>query len=202
MAVPINSSSEFDALLEALADDIIQAKSHFKLLKDLRSSINKYVSELNQSNAFWRLTFRAHLDATLIRLCRIYDDNKSALHLKNWLETIKSNRHLFRADNFKERLKGNPCVESLAANPRIPSDDELQSDIDSVKKENPLVKKLRGIRDNSVAHKNAKMSINGDVNKEILKIDMVELEGLINKGMEILNKYSSLFKGVFSLSSG
>lgn len=89
-------------------------------------------------------TRNAYIDAIFLRLCKAYDlsEGNSNLSLRNFLETIQGNLHFFDEPNFRERLQGNAFVDSLAAEPRKPELAELQKDLESVSKDNPLVKKL------------------------------------------------------------
>jgi hypothetical protein len=74
------------------------------------------------------MTLSAHMDATLLQLCKAYDlyDGKPTLNLRNFLETIQANLYLFDEPNFRERLKENAFVDSLAAAPS-----EAQPDVTS-----------------------------------------------------------------------
>ena len=196
MSFKINSSEEFERLMEGLADDLVHAKIHFRLHQDLSKSVKEYEREFNESRTFWFLTFRAQFDACVFRLCRAYDQNDAALHLNNWLEVISQNMKLFDIDEFKTRLKGNPFVESLSLNVKRPNSEQLKKDIKSTSNENPFVKKLTILRNNIFAHRNAKLTLN---NRNILEerpIKTEEIEKLLDQGIEILNRYSKLFKAL------
>jgi len=194
MRLKIRDESDFERLIEALADDLVSASIHFKLYLDLRKSGQDYLRELNHSIAFWQATFRAHLDATLFRLCRIYDQYKTSLSLRNWLDTIQENLELFDVPNFKARLKDNPFVESLAGDARKPEGGQLKEDIFLVSESNPLVKNLIKLRMNLFAHKSANNIILGKDLMQIYPITLDEIQSLLDNGMGILNRYSSLFR--------
>src|SRR5437763_959090 len=83
----------FKLLRAALVDELIDARDHFRLHQDLDAAIPEYQAEFNQSAAFWTFTLSAHMDATLLRLCKAYDlyERKPSLNLRNFLETIKAN---------------------------------------------------------------------------------------------------------------
>jgi len=142
MQIMIRDSKEFGQLLKALADEMVSAWFHFRLYSDLKSDVNNYVTELNQSLAFWSLTFRAHIDTVLSRLCRIYDQHSSSLNLRNFLDTILANINIFDVEHFRERLKDNPFVDSLASGPTKPDIEQLKKDIHYVSEANPSVKTL------------------------------------------------------------
>ena len=66
---------------------------------------SEYGPEFAQSPTFWGLTSKAHDDATLFSLCRAYDGNNQSLNLRNLLDTIAANMHMFDVEAFRERLK-------------------------------------------------------------------------------------------------
>jgi HEPN superfamily AbiU2-like protein len=117
MQINVSDSAEFKRLLEALVDELIDARDHFRFHQDFDAAIPEYQAEFNQSPAFWTFTLSAHMDATLLRLGKAYDlyEGKPSLNLRNLLETIEANLHFFDEPSFRERLKNNPFVDSLAA---------------------------------------------------------------------------------------
>jgi|SRR6185437_6679336 len=127
MQIRIDNAEEFHRLLLGLVDELIDAQIHFNLYQNLVAAKSDYAIELTQSWTFWSLTISAHMDVTLLRLCKAYDqygnDNPS-LNLRNLLDTITAHMDLFDEPNFRERLKKNRFVDSLAACPRRP--DEMQ----------------------------------------------------------------------------
>jgi hypothetical protein len=132
MQIKIKDSEEFGRLLKALADEMVTAIIHFRLYSDLEASVNNYVTELNQSPAFWSCTFRAHRDTVLLRLCRIYEQHSSSLNLKNLLDTIEANIDIFEVERFRERLKDDPFVNSLSSSSTKPDIGQLKNDINYI----------------------------------------------------------------------
>jgi hypothetical protein len=193
MQIRIKDSEEFGRLLKALTDELVTACIHFNLYADLNESVSSYVTELNQSPAFWKCTFRAHLDTVLLRLCRIYEQHSSSLNLRNLLHTIKANIKIFEVDRFRERLKDNPFVDSLSSSPTKPDIEQLFKDINYVSEANPSVSTLLIWRNNIIAHKSAKhVTKNLDIQNDYpLSID--DIKQLLEEGTAILNRYSHLF---------
>src|SRR5271165_6903785 len=110
MRIRVADSKEFRRLIDALGDELVDAKIHFKLYQDLVAAIPEYRDEFSQSWTFWSLTINAHLDAAALRLCKAYDqygNNKPTLNLRSLLDTINENLKLFDEPNFRERLKEN-----------------------------------------------------------------------------------------------
>ena len=195
MEIIISNSAEFKRLLEALVDELIDAHDHFRLHQNLDAAIPDYGVEFNQSPAFWTMTRSAHMDATLIRLCKAYDlsGDKPNLNLRNFLETIEANLHLFDEPNFRERLKENAFVDSLAAQPRKPDATQLQKDLESVNKSDPLVKKLTTWRHCYIAHRSRTSALSPKAFTEQNPILFSEIKALIDNGLRIVNFYSGLF---------
>ena len=202
MKIDVEDSAEFKRLLEALVDELIDAHDHFRLHQDLNAAIPDYQAEFNQSAGFWTFTLSAHMDATLLRLCKAYDlyEGKPSLNLRNFLETIEANLHLFDEPNFRQRLKDNPFVDSLAAEPRKPDTPQLHTDLKSVSAADQLVKKLAIWRNNYFAHRSRSSALDP---KGFTKQNLIlfsEIEALIDNGLRIVNRYSSLFSATVHTS--
>jgi hypothetical protein len=196
MKLKIKSSEEFERLLDSLANELVNANIYFKLHSDLIASIPVYEKELNESSTFWTLTFQSHLDAALFRLCRVYDTHPKSNSLANLLDTIKANLYIFDEMNFRERLKDNPFVDSLAQSARKPDLKQLDEDREYASENNPLVNTLLIWRNNIFAHRNAK----NITRKKNLVVEYPfsknNVSDLLKKGISILNHYSGLFRAV------
>lgn len=202
MKIDVKDSAEFKRLLEALVDELIDAHDHFRLHQDLDAAIPDYQAEFNQSAGFWTFTLSAHMDATLLRLCKAYDlyEGKPSLNLRNFLETIEANLHFFEEPSFRERLKNNAFVASLAADTRKPDTAQLHTDLKSVSTADPLVKKLTIWRNNYIAHRSRSSALDP---KGFTKQNLIlfsEIEALIDNGLRIVNHYSSLFSAAVHTS--
>ncbi|HEX9223089.1 MAG TPA: hypothetical protein VF860_07140 [Candidatus Acidoferrales bacterium] len=202
MEITVHDSAEFKRLLEALVNELIDAREHFDLHQNLNALLPDYGVEFNQSAGFWNLTMTAHIDASLLRLCRAYDlyRSKPNLNLKNFLETIKANLHFFDEQEFRERLKGNAFVDSLAKEPRKPDPAELERDLKSVGKDAPLVKKLIFWRNSYVAHRSRGSALDPQGFAVQNPLLFPEIRELISNGTRIVNRYSSLFSATVHTS--
>lgn len=58
MKIDVTDSAEFKRLLQALVDELIDAKDYFRLHQDLNDAIPDYQVEFNQSAHFWTFTTR------------------------------------------------------------------------------------------------------------------------------------------------
>lgn len=191
--IEFESDEQLQNLLDNLARELVDANIHWKLRQDLTEQLEPYATEFNQTTAFWSLTLQAHMDAAIFRLIRIYDGNSQALSLRNLLETIASNLSIFDDEKFKERLKGNPFVESLTAKARKPDEEQLCTDIAYVGSGNKAVKKLTIWRNTLFAHRSAANVVERVDIATAYPLSETEVSTLLTDGMEILNRYSSLF---------
>ena len=185
------SEDQFKQLLDGLSNDLLNANHHFNLYINLQKALPKYEREITQCIAFWGLTIDAHREIAILNLCRSYDNNSKSLSLKKLIEIIQKNTELFDVSKFRERLKDNPYVDSLAQNQRQPTGEQVAEDFYFVSNDNPLVKKLTILRGNVIAHTNKDQVLSTKINLDPLTLSEVEL--LINKGLEIYNKYRLLF---------
>jgi hypothetical protein len=194
MIIEVKSQEEFERLLNALCNEAVEASIHFRLYSDLNNSHKEYGQVFNETWTFWSLTFQAHWDTTLFRLCKIYDQHKTSLNLRNLLDTIKANVGIFDVENFRERLKGNAFVDSLAADARRPDVAELKKDVETVTDNNADVKALLFWRNNFYAHRSAEHVAEKKAltDRYVLSYEMVER--LLKNAMRIVNAYSSLFR--------
>jgi len=193
MRLEIDDARQFRQLLTALLDEVVDARFHFNLHQDLVKASDEYFKEFSQSPTFWGLTFSAHIDVVVLRLCRVYDTDRSALNLRNLLDTIKANLNIFDQPSFRERLKGNSFVDSLAADSKPPDAGQLEKDIQAVCDSNPLVRKLVLWRHNYIAHRNSHYTLNPRKFEAEYPLCFSEVDELSKRALDIGNRYSLLF---------
>ncbi len=191
--IAVTDSAEFKRLIKALSLDIVDAHIHYQLFKDLNQQLQEHPLVASQSNTFWSFTLQAHLNTTIYILCRIYDQNETSLHLRSWLTTIKENLNLFDKDQFRERLRNNPFVDSLAQHPRKPNLQTLDEDIRSCSNEDALVRTLTVRRGSGIAHRSAKLVV-ADLNiSDNYPLTYSDVDTLLDRAINILNRYTELF---------
>ncbi len=194
MEIKITSDAEFQILLTALAGEIVDTNIHWRLLQNLGEKLEVFSREFNQSSTFWSFTFRAHLNSTIFGLMRIFDGNSKSLSLTNLLDTIVANLQIFDVDQFRKRLKKNPFVNSLAEEARKPDEQQLKLDVAFSSNDHEIVKKLTIWRSNLFAHRNAENVLSGKNIASDFPLNDEEIGVLVDGGVEILNRYSSLFR--------
>jgi ribonuclease D len=191
--IRVGNEEEFERLRDRIDREVSHARHHWTLLSQLEEISAEYWREMNESNTFWHLTFIAHRDAVLAHLGRIYDEYTGSLNLARFLETVRVNRTFFSDDAFKERLKGNPHIESLVKNRPI-DDAALDAELKTVS-ESDLVKELHSLRNKAIAHTDADVVRRDapEAHKRWLPPD--EIEKLLSTASDITTKYSLYFGG-------
>lgn len=194
MEIKIKSGDELNKLLNALGRQIVSAHNYHRLYSDIAASIAEYEREFRESNTFWSLCLEGLRDAYLVRLCRIYDQHAKTLNLANLLHTISANRHYFEEEHFRDRLKENAFVDSLASKARIPSEEQLAEDIQFASAANPVVEKLIVWRNNVIAHTGSKVSLGASTILEKSPVSHEEVKNLLGQALTIFNRYSKLYR--------
>jgi hypothetical protein len=191
--IRLKSEAEFGSLLAAVAGDMVTASIHWRLYNDLVASASEFLTELNQSRAFWTLTRDAHRDTALFRLARLYDADHRAVGLPRLLATIADNLDLFEAARFRERLKDNPHLDSLTTNFRRPDLKTLDEDARSVSEDSDtLVKRLVDLRHRLLAHRDPRVIL-GTVQDPVSALDAADVEALRERASTIVNRYNIFF---------
>jgi len=208
------NEEEFKKIFDALSEDLINAGYHFRLYQNLEKSMGKYERERKQCPAFWELTIKAHLEISFLYLCRAYDTSnnegeKKALSLKELINLIRKNTDLFRPEDLERRFKSRveshsfPDILLPVLNEQLKQDlqnqtlpDKLDEDLKFVYKsdksgENFLVKNLTKARSNFIAHRNIGQTLNDSLDP----LTTEGVEELIEKGLEICNRYRAYFDG-------
>jgi hypothetical protein len=108
-AIPVADESEFKRLRDSIASELSDARDHWNLVKALGAARDDYWGEMDLSRTFWHLTFIAHIEAVVFRLCRLYDKDGGALSLVRFLLTVSDNRTLFSDAAFRETPEGEPA---------------------------------------------------------------------------------------------
>jgi hypothetical protein len=187
-AIRVRDPIEFDRLRKGIDQEASAASHHFQLLKGLDEARGEYHREMNESNTFWYLTFIAHQSVVLSHLCRLYDQETSALSLARFLLTVRSNWKQFSKAAFQERPADNPNVEPVI-NFRAIDDIELDRELESVSKTDPSVSRLLSLRNAVIAHTGAKEVQSGS---QQLFLPVQDIELLLTRARAITSKYSLL----------
>lgn len=193
MGLTLKNADYFEEVLDACFDDILEARRCHTLLMDLGRQFADYEREVALSNTFWSITVSALREATVIRLARVFDLNKKGVGLLPVLEAIRDNRHFFSTEEFQRRLSENPHMQMLSTVNRVPSDEQVEADIEFVESDARVVA-LRRRRDKLVAHKEAKIALGKSDFLAKYRLTYGDIGGLAEEAFDLLNRYLNLFK--------
>jgi hypothetical protein len=194
MEIKITSDADLNSLLDAIAQDIIGAHVNYRLFCKIGDSSTEFAAEIAQSNTFWYLTTTALKESAVLRLCRVYDQEKSSLSLVRLLHTFKANLGRFSEEEFRIRLSANPCVDSLAKSNCIPSAEDIEADIKLATKEHKAVEKLILWRGTVIAHRGESFSMGKNQKLVENPLRQEDIEFLLSNALSTFNKYSNLFR--------
>lgn len=195
--IRITQSDELAKLISALAADIGFAHDYWRLREQLIQAFTEHPLVQPQSHTFWSMTGTALESCAILHLCRVFDQEKTSLHLLSWLLTIQDNLRLFSDAEFRKRKADNAFVESLAAELRTPDPGVLKNDILECSVEDPVVKRLMAYRGSALAHQSAKNALGRKPGSTTLVLQYGDIPVLLARADTVLNRYSSLFAAEF-----
>jgi AbiU2 len=199
--IPVESEAAFGTLLTSLTEDTVTASIHWRLCKDLWASVPEFVGELNQSPAFWTLTFNAHREVALFRLGRLYDQQNGGLAFRAWSTRLPPISTYSTMPSFASDSKIILIVESLARSARRPDDATLAQDAASVsEKSDLLVRRLLSIRNRVLAHRDPRVVL-GTVQNPSNTVDNADIDALLDRAATIIKRYGIMFRAGSSLMS-
>ncbi len=167
-ASPGGTQQRFEELLDGVLCETLHAAAHWNLLKRLDAAISGYSDEVEQSNDFWGFTLKAHYDAVLFYLGRLYAQDGCGFSLGRLVSTIKS------SGRWRE--------------------ESVDRDLESVSLLDGRVERLNGLR-NRVLSVNAPRAVRlADLCSPALSVE--EIETLLERAAAIGNKCCILRWGV------
>jgi hypothetical protein len=186
---------EFNALVQALARDVVDAHIYWGQHTALQAQLEKWPEVQAEGWSFWYYTLQAHQRTALASLARVFDQEPNSLHLRSWLVSIRDHTHLFGKDAAKLRRPGDPFVQWLPEN-SVPNPAQLNQDIELCSKQDPDVKALIKYRHTVLAHRGAELSKQGATAK-LPELLFEQIERLLARARDILNRYNYMFDASF-----
>lgn len=182
-------------LLNFHQSQAVEAKDHFSVYSDLLKylSMDEYKKVQINYNTAWFMIAKASLNSAINIICKLYDQEKSAMSLRNLLIEIKSQKSTFTEEAFRNRCPEKNQYKNLAAMCVYPGDQEVDKDIDLVTNMNTKVHILTKWRSNYYAHYSKEIISNAERFAQRFTIDKELLEELLNQCCGILNKYQNIY---------
>jgi len=189
----IVDDGDLKKLLKRLVDDIIEAGAFVRLHKYFDQAFREYVTEVNQTPAFWDFVEKAVIEACLMRLARIFDQDHRGVSLLTILHTIAHHTDFFDDASVLVRISESYREEFRPGSHQI-DEELLEKDICLVSHSDPLVKKIVLWRSNLGAHISATPILQPTkVAPDYLTRD--DAFTLVDRAFTIYNRYLSAFEG-------
>ena len=174
------------AKVEYLATQLGIANTHLHFFRQLSvAQQGAWKKEFYKSLDFWGYTISAHIQATVVHLCRVYDPCFDRRDKRN--QRSERTFHLLRFLEEIDQSKLNATQQALRL-----SDLEFvqREDANGRKLPHPSVVKLRAWRNKLVAHSDRDLSIEGTssfLRRYPAKLE--EIQFLIDRAFEILDHW-------------
>lgn len=189
--ISVANDVEFNALVQALARDVVDAHIYWGQHTALQTQLEKWPEVQVEGWSFWYYTHQAHQRTALACLARVFDQEPNSLHLRSWLVSIRDHTHFFGKDAAKLRRPDDPFVQWLPEN-SVPDPEQLSRDIELCSMHDPDVKALIKYRHTVLAHRGAELSKQGDTAK-LPDLLYEQIERLLSRARDILNRYNYMF---------
>jgi len=187
----MDSPEKFRRYIEKLWDELYWAKYYHDILCELSGFCSNHSTAVNFSPVFWNCTLQAHLQTTMVYLHRIYDQNYESFNLHRFLITVKENKEIFDPANVRNRRKKDPHVDNLMRTIGKLDLAQLDGDIWYSSNDNPKVLNLNKWRDKVTFHNDERELFRQKPFED--ENPRPDIDKLINKAFEILNRYSEYF---------
>ena len=174
-----SETEELRLRFHILATQLGVANTHLHYALRLEEARKNYDKSFLRAYDFWEYTKRAHLETATFYLCRTYDEHNCAIQLHRFLNEIP-------------RASLNEVQKNI-----------LQTDMVFCceKSKVPAVEKLRHWRNHFAAHYNYQLTtfrgrrdLTGLKSKTSKTPSLTELQQLIDRGFEILERWASFYK--------
>src|SRR5580692_483177 len=94
---------------DSLFDEVLWSGTHLKIASAFRNVARPYKVEIEKTSGFWTMTYFAHVDAAIFRLCRTYD--KTSWSLECLLKTLRDKPELYTKNELKDFLENSGVPE-------------------------------------------------------------------------------------------
>lgn len=172
--VRLKSRNEFDWLIEHVSNEAYRVRDNWECWAAINDAAHAYSIEINQTPAFWEITRRAHQDAVVLRLGRLYDPHATATSLGKLLQTLSE------YSSSAEGMIPAPIAELKKT--------ELDFEMASVSEDEPSVAKLMLLRNEYLAHRGSRHVIRGTF-AALQTLEAEEISTLIQRALDIIRKY-------------
>lgn len=167
-----------DRITELLADEIYAATDYYRTYVAVAKRAEASRESLEWCLGFWTQAIYGLRDGAIVRLARVYDRSTGALSLSRWL------KHLQR-EEFKRGLTDSRrhCLERALAK-------YGKADASEVDDADPLVKRLKHLRDKHLSHRDLSVALNLASGGSVSGLTLGDVSSLLTRAQTIYNRYA------------
>jgi hypothetical protein len=189
----LETPDKFTDFLHVLWDEIYWACFYYDMFKEAGRLCKCHEKVAKVSPYFWHFTLRAYFDATLIRVHRIYDQNKDSFNLHRFLLTVRANKGAFDPAEVRKRRKADPHADYLIRAIGQLDLVQLDRDIEFSGEANPKVANLKTWRDRVTFHKDDGELFRKRPFEDDYPLPFSDIDLLLSEAYQMLNRYSQYF---------
>lgn len=173
---------------DSLAYELVSAKIHMLHADAIRELVPKYRFRIQKFADIWGYTYWAHVDATIMHLCRVYD--RTSLNLHRLLLAMREHEDWINKSAAREEVRRHPILSDAADKIRDIDTNQLASDARDVSQANDRVSVLQKWRDRRFFHKTSDDVWNFERFTRRHPLRNSDISWLIQNGLKILNRYT------------
>lgn len=168
--------------LDLLANHMVLVRSNLAIIQGIRELVeedNDYTMVMNQSVAFWNMTFHNSWEEIAHSLSKVFDDSQNVISVPSVIDMCEKNRHILEPVLIEINEKRDDSEK------RIPDYTALLQKLHELY-DNPMAlrEKLKVIRNKQVAHSDRQIAFGS---REALMLKRAEAELLADLAEEVIN---------------
>jgi len=186
----INSKEEkYLKYYHKLIEELLWADLHLKLWRRLVD----YSGQLHVANTFFTVTMKAHLDAALVHLFKIFDTHKDSLSIWKFMNYVETNPEIFSTKSFSRRMAGNTDLDYLLKSHVPVTSKDIEEDKTKLHSKESIIRTLKKRRDKEYSHIDEALLLKMDNITRQSHLSISEVENSITAVFEILSRYSTAY---------
>jgi hypothetical protein len=193
--VHMAAEEEFLSCHKALRGQIDNASWHFQTWKRLWKLVEDYHQEMNVAHTFFRLTMRAHLLQTVLRMANICERSEEHVNFPDFLDFVKKDLDIFQVQDLEITRHGEEDIEAeiIADSTPTITAETVEGHLRVI--ENLPLDKLMAWRDDALSHVDRHVAKDHIKLLEESPVDIDDLDRIIAELDHILNVYSVAYDG-------
>jgi len=172
-----------------LIEELLWADLHLKLWGRLID----YTGQLHVANTFFTVTMKAHLDAALVHLFKIFDTHEDSLSIWKFMKYVDTNTEIFSTESFVRRMAGNTNLDYLLKSHAPVTSTDIEKDKNKLHSKESIIKTLKKRRDKEYSHIDEAILLKIDNAPRQSHLSISEVQDSITAVFEILSRYSTAY---------